>query len=207
MTGKDEWRLIHINGGVLTDSVTTQAKTGQRCGNPASTIAGDRTYVSTAGLSWSPGGRSGAAAGGVTRALNRRPSDHAGRAGRSEQSQWSAGDAGQRRRCRPQRLCRRNASGTGRAWRASGHPPDCLVSRECLGRTTRQPGASGRLSRTTLPGDRRMSPGDARLGAARATASRDSWPGMRPDPTNPGYNIPGMPGKVRSPTRNRPRPA
>ena len=25
MTGKDEWRLVHINGGVLTDSVTTQA--------------------------------------------------------------------------------------------------------------------------------------------------------------------------------------
>src|ERR1700685_3120212 len=26
MTGKDEWRLVHINGGVLTGSVTTQGK-------------------------------------------------------------------------------------------------------------------------------------------------------------------------------------
>ena len=32
MTGKDEWRLVHINGGILTDSVTTQAKPGTQGG-------------------------------------------------------------------------------------------------------------------------------------------------------------------------------
>ncbi|MGD0365241.1 MAG: hypothetical protein ABSC93_30525, partial [Bryobacteraceae bacterium] len=29
MTGKDKWRLIHVNGGVLTDSIIQQNKPGQ----------------------------------------------------------------------------------------------------------------------------------------------------------------------------------
>src|SRR5208282_2775430 len=32
MTGKNEWRLVHISGGVLTDSVTTQANSANAAG-------------------------------------------------------------------------------------------------------------------------------------------------------------------------------
>jgi hypothetical protein len=75
MTGKDEWRLVHINGGVLTDSVTTQA------GNPAngtqsqstSTMGPTQDYISQ--QAFMDTGANGTAAGGVTRAMNRRPSD------------------------------------------------------------------------------------------------------------------------------------
>ena len=31
MTGKDKWRLIHINGGVLTDSIVQKNSPGQMC--------------------------------------------------------------------------------------------------------------------------------------------------------------------------------
>ena len=36
MTGKDDWRLVHINNGVLTDSILTKKKTGD-ANQPAST--------------------------------------------------------------------------------------------------------------------------------------------------------------------------
>ena len=78
MTGKDEWRLVHINGGILTDSVTMQAKPGGTQGagtETTSTYLTQQTYLSDTG----PGGN--AAAGGVQRALNRRPSDTEGAPG------------------------------------------------------------------------------------------------------------------------------
>ena len=37
MTGKDKWRLIHINGGVLTDSIIQKNKPGQDQQQPANT--------------------------------------------------------------------------------------------------------------------------------------------------------------------------
>src|SRR5947209_4190191 len=37
MTGKDEWRMIHIQNGVLTDSVTTKKKDQQKDGWTGST--------------------------------------------------------------------------------------------------------------------------------------------------------------------------
>jgi len=77
MTGKDEWRLVHINGGILTDSVTTQAKPG---GTQAATGTGSTgDYLSQ--QTFIDSGSSGTAAGGATRALNRRPSDTAGAPG------------------------------------------------------------------------------------------------------------------------------
>ena len=78
MTGKDEWRLVHINGGILTDSVTTQAKPGGTQGGTnetTSTYLTQQTYLSDTGA----GGNTGA--GGVQRALNRRPSDTEGAPG------------------------------------------------------------------------------------------------------------------------------
>ena len=79
MTGKDEWRLIHINGGVLTDSVTTQAKTGQN-GQSASSGSSGSTYLSTQAYMDVPSDSSGNAAG-VNRAFNRRPSETGGAPG------------------------------------------------------------------------------------------------------------------------------
>jgi hypothetical protein len=77
MTGKDEWRLVHINGGILTDSVTTQAPNA----NGTSAQAGTSTtgpptadFISQQPF-LDPTGGTGAATGGVTRALNRRPGD------------------------------------------------------------------------------------------------------------------------------------
>jgi len=75
MTGKDEWRLVHINGGVLTDSVTTQAKTNLASGSSTSspsTLVSEQAYMDV------PTGDNGGGVGGVNRALNRRPSDGAG---------------------------------------------------------------------------------------------------------------------------------
>jgi hypothetical protein len=74
MTGKDEWRLVHINGGVLTDSVTTQANPANGTqSQSASTMAPTQDYISQ--QAYLDTGAGGTAAGGVTRALNHRPSD------------------------------------------------------------------------------------------------------------------------------------
>jgi type II secretory pathway pseudopilin PulG len=76
MTGKDEWRLVHINGGVLTDSVTTQAKPAGGNGQSGSTMPATGDYLSQQ-ASLDPG-EGASATGGVTRAMNRRPSDGGG---------------------------------------------------------------------------------------------------------------------------------
>jgi hypothetical protein len=73
MTGKDEWRLVHINGGVLTDSVTTQAKPANGAAQSGSNTPATPEFISQ--QAYMDTGSNGAAAGGVTRALNRRPSD------------------------------------------------------------------------------------------------------------------------------------
>ena len=81
MTGKDEWRLVHINGGVLTDSVTTQQKTGAQSGQSASMSSGS-TYISQQAYLDVPSGGSGDGTAGVNRALTlRRPSEGAGAPG------------------------------------------------------------------------------------------------------------------------------
>jgi hypothetical protein len=91
MTGKDEWRLVHMNGGILTDSVTTQANpngaNGMQGGAAAmngpgagsSTSSGPEFISSQAFMD--AAGANGSATGGVTRALNRRPSDGLGAPG------------------------------------------------------------------------------------------------------------------------------
>jgi len=74
MTGKDECRLVHINGGVLTDSVLTKPSNGNGT-QSASSTPNPSAYISEqAGIS----GDLGAGAsrgGGLTRAMGRRPSD------------------------------------------------------------------------------------------------------------------------------------
>jgi hypothetical protein len=81
MTGKDEWRLVHINGGVLTDSVTTQAQSANGAPGGTGTAATPaQDFISTQAF-LDTGGANGQAAGGVQRALNRRPSDTQGSPG------------------------------------------------------------------------------------------------------------------------------
>lgn len=71
MTGKDEWRLVHINGGILTDSVTTQAKTNTNAQSGSNTPAGS-DFISQQAYMDSPTGTAG---GGLARAMRGRPSD------------------------------------------------------------------------------------------------------------------------------------
>ena len=72
MTGKDEWRLVHINGGVLTDSVTSQANmkggSGSSTPNPPAYIS-EQSFIGEEA--------SGGRGGGAQRAMIRRPSDSA----------------------------------------------------------------------------------------------------------------------------------
>jgi hypothetical protein len=77
MTGKDEWRLVHINGGVLTDSVTTQGKPGA-AGQGISTTS---NYLSQQTFLDSTTADGNTANGGAARAMRNRPSDTAGAGG------------------------------------------------------------------------------------------------------------------------------
>lgn len=74
MTGKDEWRLVHINGGVLTDSVTTQANPANAAGGQSgSTMPQTPEFISQqANMDTGAGGP---AAGGVARAMRLRQGD------------------------------------------------------------------------------------------------------------------------------------
>jgi hypothetical protein len=61
MTGKTEWRLIHVNGGVFTDSIVNKAKQlGQQAGAPANTFVGEQTYLGNDTSQGTPGAPAGA---------------------------------------------------------------------------------------------------------------------------------------------------
>jgi hypothetical protein len=72
MTGKDEWRLIHIQNGMLTDSAITKPKTGTGDQKQADSTAGQ--YVGEqAGLGQTADSQAGQS---PNLALRRRPSDN-----------------------------------------------------------------------------------------------------------------------------------
>ena len=77
MTGKDEWRLIHINNGMLTDSVNNKnnQQTNQQWGNPTGIVA-------FAGLGETP---ANGAAQGLNAVNRRRASDSLTQGGLSGQ--------------------------------------------------------------------------------------------------------------------------
>jgi hypothetical protein len=63
MTGKTEWRLIHINGGVFTDSIVNKLKAGQQGqqnGASGNTFVGEQSYVANDTSPGTPGGAPGA---------------------------------------------------------------------------------------------------------------------------------------------------
>ena len=71
MTGKDEWRLVHINGGVLTDSVTSQQSAGAK-GATSSIMPTPSEYIS---VQPSMDSDANGGTGGINVAMRRRPSD------------------------------------------------------------------------------------------------------------------------------------
>ena len=92
MTGKDKWRLIHINGGVLTDSIVPKNKPGQGPGqNPDQPPANTNTFIAEGpvmGATNDPNQQ-------VNPAMRRRPSDNrpiVAAEAPSEPAQADAGD-------------------------------------------------------------------------------------------------------------------
>jgi type II secretory pathway pseudopilin PulG len=45
MTGKTEWRLIHVNGGIFTDSIANKAKNGTQNSASVNNFVGEQAYV------------------------------------------------------------------------------------------------------------------------------------------------------------------
>ena len=85
MTGKDEWRIIHINNGILTDSLNNKQQQGSK--DTASAPSGIADF---AGLGQTPTGTSGANLA-LTR---RRPSDNGGSSGGGTGDPNQPGDSG-----------------------------------------------------------------------------------------------------------------
>jgi type II secretory pathway pseudopilin PulG len=85
MTGKDEWRIIHINNGILTDSLNNKAPQNNK--DTASSPSGIADF---AGLGQAPTTTSGANLA-VTR---RRPSDNGGSGGSGTGDPNQPGDSG-----------------------------------------------------------------------------------------------------------------
>jgi len=113
MTGKDEWRLVHINGGVLTDSVITKNNSAKGPNSESSTPSGP-AYISTLGFLDS--GTGGNAAGGVTRALNRRPSESQQPGAPGDSNSPAGGSPGMEG----------NAGGLGAPGTSAGLPPGTI---------------------------------------------------------------------------------
>lgn len=184
MTGKDEWRLVHINGGVLTDSVTTQSKTNLANGQPGSSTTGGSTYISQQAYMDVPSGDTGGA-GGVNRALNRRPSEGAGAPGDPNNPGAQPGLPG-------------DASGTGTA-SAGALPPAGGPGGGTPGQSPPGippiPGLPGQVSTSGLP--------------ATASGNTADQSGQQPGGTLPGMpagfgqgsGIPGAPGNGQSNTQ------
>jgi hypothetical protein len=194
MTGKDEWRLVHINGGVLTDSVTTQqpSSTSANGAQPGSTTPNPPAYI-TSQAYMDPTNPNGTNQGGVTRALNRRPSDsmQPGAAGSDPSQQSPDGSPG--------------TSGSGGIVKSSGassgneYPPMGAPGQPGSG-IPGLPGQPG-LGIPGLPG----TPGAPSGGAAAqpCTVYIGSCPstgsGQTGQPSQPGGGMPGaFPGAAGS---------
>jgi type II secretory pathway pseudopilin PulG len=73
MTGKDEWRIVHIQNGILTDSVTTKQQQNANQQQGSSTLG---QYVGVqAGIGQQPVNLPGQGGGGVNMATRQRASD------------------------------------------------------------------------------------------------------------------------------------
>jgi hypothetical protein len=188
MTGKDEWRLVHINGGVLTDSVTTQGKNNLANGQPGSSTSTGSTYISTQAYMDVPTGDNGGA-GGVNRALNRRPSDGAGAPGDPNNPGAPSGTPGD-----PNAPV---AGGSGALPPAGG--PGGAATPGSAGSTPGQ-NPSGIPPIPGLPG---QVPGTA-SGTTDPSAQQPggSSPGGMPAGFGPGAGTPGAPGNGQSSTQS-----
>jgi hypothetical protein len=171
MTGKDEWRLIHINGGVLTDSVTTQANPAANGQSGAAAPAGP-AYISTQAFmdSSDPNGTRG---GGAARAMRGRPSD--------SQLPGATGDAGATPGGTP------GSQGSYFGAPTPGAPPG-----------SGQPGQPGAPNQAGIPGIPGVVPGTPGLPGTPSTGAAASQPctvyiGSCPQTTPSGQS--GQPGQ------------
>jgi hypothetical protein len=187
MTGKDEWRLVHINGGILTDSVTTQAKPG--AGTPGSDST-TSTYLSQQAFLTDNGAGGNAGAGGVQRALNRRPSDAEGAPG-APGAPGALGDAG-------------GAGANGSPSGASGLPPGIpgLPGQSVLPGQSGQSGQSGQPGAPQSGGQQQaQQPCNVYIGSCAPTTTASGTQGNQQLGQQPGQSPnggaglpPGLPG-------------
>lgn len=55
MTGSTEWRLIHINGGIFTDSIANKPKTGHQDSSSTNNFVGEQAYLNNGNSQPVPG--------------------------------------------------------------------------------------------------------------------------------------------------------
>ena len=170
MTGKDEWRLVHINGGVLTDSVTTQANPNAAGQNGAASSAGP-AYISTQAFLDSSDA-SGTRGGGAARAMRGRPSD--------SQLPGATGDSGSMPGGTP------GSQGYG-ANNSSGMPPGNGI-----------PGQSGVPNQAGIPGVPGVVPWTPGLSGSNSNgaASQPCTVYIGSCPQTPAGGQPGQPGQA-----------
>jgi type II secretory pathway pseudopilin PulG len=168
MTGKDEWRLIHINNGVFTDSVTNKPKQGDQ--KQDASTAGQYVGV-TAGMFDTSSG----ATGSTGPNLGRRRISDGGTGGGTMVSMDPSNPNGT------------NPPPDGSAPGAGGSPPVGIAG-DAPG------GATGPTGATGAPGDTNAgaNPGNGPQPAPTAPGMAGQQPGQPPMP--PGF--PGMPGMI-----------
>jgi hypothetical protein len=165
MTGKDEWRLIHINGGVLTDSVLTKPNNGTGT-QSASSTPNPPAYISELGGISGDMGAGAGRGGGIARALGRRPSDSQPGAPGSDPNMTTPGSS-------------QATAGYGGGVGPSGLPLPGVPSG--------QPGGSNMPG---LPSGGQAQPCNVYIGGCAPTTSAGTsgQPGGVPDPGNPGIS-------------------
>ena len=175
MTGKDEWRLVHINGGVLTDSVTTKAPTGTQSGSSTPAPA---DYISTQSFIGDTGPNQGRG-GGAARAMGRRPSDSAQPGGPGDTGMTVGGSPG---------MPGNAGGGLSSMPSASGLPPG-MPGQPGMPNTAGIPGIPGASG--TPPGGQTQQTCTAYIGGCAPTTST---PGQSGQPGQPG--LPPQPGNA-----------
>ena len=148
-TGKDEWRLIHVNaGGMLTDSLVqkppaTPGANGQMTGGPLSTASGTSIDPNAPAAN----GTAVADPNDVNAAVRRRPSDVVGQA----YTQPAAADPNNPATWAPITI---TAPANGNGTAPTGQPPSGAVGFNggLLGQMPGQPGMPGAPGQPGMPG-------------------------------------------------------
>jgi type II secretory pathway pseudopilin PulG len=175
MTGKDEWRLVHVNAaGILTDSLVTKPPTAD--GKPADGALGTNSMTSSA---TPPAGTDSSTTTDVNAAVRRRPSDVVGQA----YTGTATVDPNDPKTWAPITIA---PVGTG----ANGLPPSGAVGFNG--------GLPGQAPAQGFPG---QFPGQAQNGAPNGMPGVPGVPGVPGGVGAGGFPLPGQPGF--NPTQNQ----